>query len=91
MKRVLWDARAVEELSAIAGYIAKDSPQSAQRVVRYIRDRAQLLETSPELGRAVDGAFFELVLSRYPYILVYEIAGEEVRILAIFHHRQQRP
>ena len=32
----------------------------------------------------------EFILTRYPYVLVYEILDEEVRILAVFHHRQQR-
>jgi toxin ParE1/3/4 len=90
MKRVIWDERAVQELKAVATYIANDSPRSAKRVTEYLRDRALLLETSPELGRAVGDGTRELVLSRYPYVLVYEIAGDEVHIVALFHHRQNR-
>ena len=88
MKRVVWDERAVQELRIVATYIANDSPGSAERVVQYLRDRALLLGTSPELGRAVGDGTRELVLSRYPYVL--EVAGDEVHIIALFHHRQNR-
>ena len=90
MKRVIWDERAVQDLSNVATYIANDSPRSAKRVAEYLRDRALLLETSPELGRAVEDGTRELVLSRYPYVLVYEIADDEVHIIALFHHSQKR-
>lgn len=91
MKRLAWDDRALDDLDAIADYIAADSPRAAVRVVEYIRKAALSLETSPELGKlSLDPELREFVLTRYPYILVYEIAGEEVRVLAVFHHRQQR-
>lgn len=90
MKVVVWHRRATEDLNAIAAHIAKDSPRSAQRVAAYITNAALLLETSPELGRAVDDGTRELVLTRYRYVLVYEIVGDDVRILAVFHHHQQR-
>ncbi len=32
----------------------------------------------------------EFILTRYPYTLVYENLDDEVRVLAVFHHRQQR-
>ncbi|MES1200147.1 MAG: type II toxin-antitoxin system RelE/ParE family toxin [Pseudomonadota bacterium] len=90
MKRVQWDRRANEDLKAIAAYIAKESPRSARRVIEYIRNTALLLEASPELGRATDDGTREFVLTRYRYVLVYEIAGDEVCVLAVFHHAQKR-
>ncbi len=91
MKHLAWDDRALDDLTAIADYIAADSPRSAIRVVEYIRNAALTLETFPELGVACpEPGLREFILTRYPYILAYEIVGEEVRILAVFHHRQQR-
>ncbi len=52
MKRLAWDERAINDLIAIADYIAADSPRSAIRVVEYIRAAALSLEASPELGMA---------------------------------------
>ncbi len=91
MKRLVWDDRALGDLDAISSYIAADSPRSAVRVVEYIRKAALSLEISPELGLACpEPGLREFILTRYPYILVYEIVADEVRILALFHHRQQR-
>lgn len=66
MKRLVWDGRALDELDSIADYIARDSPRAAHRVVAYIRNAATLLETSPELGRAIpEEGVREFVLTRY--------------------------
>ena len=91
MKWLAWDDRALDELDAIGAYIAADNPYAAVRVVEYIRHAARSLETSPELGKATSKPDIrEFVLTRFPYILAYEITENEVRVLAIFHHRQDR-
>lgn len=91
MKRPAWDDRALDELDSIAGHIARDNPYAARRVVEYIRNAARSLETSPELGRAIpEEGVREFILTRYPYLLVYENLDDEVRVLAVFHHSQQR-
>jgi toxin ParE1/3/4 len=91
--RVVWDDEALDDLDSIGAFIASDNPRAARRVVERIRERSLLLETSPRLGKPIverPGAR-ELILSRYPYVLVYEIEDEEVRILAVFHQSQNRP
>jgi toxin ParE1/3/4 len=91
MKPLVWEEGAADDLESIGDWIARDSPRAALRVVESIVRSAQLLSTFPELGRAVDGTDVrEFVLTRYPYILVYENASDAVRIRAVFHHRQQR-
>ncbi len=83
---VVWDEDALSDLETIGAFIAQDSPSAARRVAR-------LLETSPHLGRPAMGreGVRELTISRYPYVLVYEIANEELRILAVVHQAQNRP
>jgi toxin ParE1/3/4 len=50
------------------------------------------LKSFPRRGRATDRVDIrELVLTRYPYTIIYEIADAEVRILAVFHQAQNRP
>ncbi len=86
-----WDGRALDDLEAIADYIAQDNPRAAARVVDYIRDAAARLQVLPQLGpETPEPGVREFVLTRYPYILVYEPAEGEIRILAVFHHRQAR-
>jgi toxin ParE1/3/4 len=90
---VVWDDEALDDLDSIGAFIASDNPAAARRVVEHIRERSLLLEASPRLGKPIAerlGAR-ELILSRYPYVLAYEIDGDEVRILAVFHQSQNRP
>ena len=89
--RVVWGRRAANDVDAIAKFIAKDSKRAANKVVRYIRKSAALLQDSPHLGRASLEGKRELILSRYPYILAYRIENHEVRILAVYHQSQNRP
>ncbi|MBS0385226.1 MAG: type II toxin-antitoxin system RelE/ParE family toxin [Proteobacteria bacterium] len=91
MKSLTWDDRALDDLDSIGAYIAADNPHAAVRVVEYIRRAARSLETSPELGKPTSRpGIREFVLTRHPYVLAYEVIGDAVRILAIFHHRQNR-
>ncbi|MGD9968098.1 MAG: type II toxin-antitoxin system RelE/ParE family toxin [Hyphomonadaceae bacterium] len=88
--KVVWDDEALDDLDAIGEFISRDNSVAARRVVERIRDTSRLLETSPRLGKPIDERTRELILRRYPYVLVYEIAQGEVRILAVFHHAQNR-
>ncbi len=90
--RVVWDDEALDDLDSIGAFIASDNPQAAMRVVERIRERSLLLEASPRLGKPIaeQPGLRELILSRYPYVLVYEIDDGVVRILAVFHQSQDR-
>jgi len=92
--KVAWDDEALDDLDSIGAVIAQDSPRAPQRVVERLRNLCRLLETSPRLGKRIakrPGAL-ELILKRYPYVLVYEIGDGEVQhILAVFHQSQKRP
>lgn len=92
MKRLVWDDRALADLDAVADYIAHDSPGAAIRVVEDIQTFALLLEWSPFLGRTTGRPHIRsLVIKKRPYVLIYTIEGDEVRILSVVHQRRDRP
>lgn len=64
----------------------KDSPAAACRVVKAIREQVKPLAEHPQLGRVgiLDGTR-ELVISRLPYLVVYQLEGFTVTILAVVH------
>jgi toxin ParE1/3/4 len=68
--KVVWDDEALDDLDSIGDFISRDNPPAAQRVIERIRDTSLLLETSPRLGKPVDERTRELILRRYPYVLV---------------------
>jgi addiction module RelE/StbE family toxin len=91
--RVEWAEVAVRDLEEIVAFLALDSPQGAERVLRRIEDRAATLESSPARGRVVpELARFQMRTWRElmirPYRLVYRIEGDTVTVLAVFDARR---
>lgn len=91
--RVVFDAKAVEDLEGIHDWIAKDNPPVARAVVGRILASAERLGIFPEMARAgrVEGTR-EWVVPRLPYIVVYKLREErdELVVVAIFHGAQHR-
>ena len=90
--RIIWQDEAARDLDRIAEYIMEDDPAAALRVVSTIRESVRVLTEHPNIGRAgrVEGTR-ELVIAGLPYILPYQIAGQEIRILAVMHTSRKWP
>lgn len=53
MVAITWTDPALQDLDAIADYIALDKPDAARRFVRKVFERVSLLATHPQLGPRV--------------------------------------
>ena len=86
MSAVVWLNEALEDLKSIGDYIAQENANTAYHVLIRIKAAADNLSRHPEMGRPgrVLGAR-EIVMNDLPYILVYQITGEDIRILAVMH------
>ncbi|OAG28407.1 type II toxin-antitoxin system RelE/ParE family toxin [Thermodesulfatator autotrophicus] len=87
-----WLRLALRDLDKIASYIAKDNPTAAQKVVQRIYEVALNLRDYPALGRLgrVPGTR-ELIISGFPFILVYRVKGRRVEILRVLHGARKWP
>lgn len=90
--QIIWRRRALNDLDAIRNFIAQDNPQAAARVRDTIATSVERLARHPNLGRAgrVDRTR-ELTIPRVPYVVVYRVAEDRVRILAVIHTSRQWP
>ena len=90
--RIIWLDEAERDLDRIAEYILKDDPAAALRLIYTIREATRVLSEHPNVGRTgrVEGTR-ELVISGLPYILPYQIGGQEIRILAVMHTSRKWP
>ena len=90
--KIVWTEAALGQLVSIRNFIAENSESNAALVAARILETIQLLESRPEIGRPgeVPGTR-ELAIPRTPYVLVYRVLDGGLRLLAIFHGRQQRP
>ena len=75
--RIVWQDEAEGDLDRTAGYILKDDPAAALRLICTIRQATRFLCEHPNIGRTgrVEGTR-ELVIPGLPYILSYQIAGQ---------------
>lgn len=90
--QVCWTPRAQADLNDQIDYIAQDNLQAANRMRMMIYEHTQLLEKTPDIGRAGSVADTrELILSGTPYLAVYRVKEEFVEILRLLHGAQQYP
>ena len=83
---------AADDLAEIAGYISKDNPAAAKRIVRRLWTAVKSLAEQPEMGRPgrVHGTR-ELVVSDTPFVVPYRVVGSEIQILRVLHGARDWP
>ncbi len=84
---------AVNDIDAIAAYIALDSPFRAGQQVLRILSMEELIEKYPGGGRSVpemrNKVFREVVLPPYRVIYHYKPKGNVAAVLAVIHSKQR--
>ncbi|MBL6957092.1 MAG: type II toxin-antitoxin system RelE/ParE family toxin [Chlorobium phaeobacteroides] len=90
---IFWAASAEQDLTEIIDFIATESPESALRIVRGIRERASELKSFPERGRIVpelqsQGIFLYRELLVPPWRIAYRIKDAQVTVLSILDSRR---
>lgn len=85
--QLIWSPQAIEDIQAIAEYIAKDSPFYAESAVTKIYDKAQHLKEFPQMGRVVPETATDAIreIFVYHYRIIYEIHEQHVNILTVLH------
>ena len=83
--KLYWALETIADRDAIFDYIETDNPAAALALDELFSEKAERLADHPKLGRPgrVDGTR-ELVVHEN-YILVYDMAGDLVRILRVLH------
>jgi toxin ParE1/3/4 len=91
MLPIRWNAKALDELTAIGGHIAQFNPMAAEGLQEAIEASALPLSEHPYLYRVgrVPGTR-ELVV--HPnYIVVYRVLSEHVEIVGVLHAAREYP
>ncbi len=90
--KILWSPTAISDLESIRDYIAKDNPTTARKVAARIKEAINRLASFPlsgRVGRVPETR--EVVIPGTSYVAAYAIQGDELRIAAILHGRQDWP
>lgn len=90
MAEVVWTEPALQELDAIAEYIALDNPVAARHLVQNVFDKAERLEDFPQSGRIPpelpNSVYRELVVP--PCRVFYR--EDKKRVLVLYVMREER-
>ncbi|MFA7553903.1 MAG: type II toxin-antitoxin system RelE/ParE family toxin [Spongiibacteraceae bacterium] len=90
MAEVIWTEPALQELDAIAEYIALDNPSAASRLVQEVFDKTERLEGFAQSGRIPPelphSVYREVVVS--PCRIFYR--EDEARVFILYVMREER-
>ncbi len=84
--RLLRTARAEEDLVEIWGYIARDNPSAADRLLDVFDEKSRSLAHNPKIGKARDDV--AAGLRHFPvgrYLILYRDIGDGVEIVRYVH------
>ncbi|MEQ8383011.1 MAG: type II toxin-antitoxin system RelE/ParE family toxin [Coleofasciculus sp. A1-SPW-01] len=88
--QVVWSPKAIEDVEALASYIANDSAAYSAAVVRKILDITSKLNSFPLSGRIVpelgDPTLREKLA--YSYRIIYKVEDETITIAAVIHGKR---
>jgi toxin ParE1/3/4 len=89
---IVWSPRAIDHLTDLRLYIARDNPNAASRIAGTLLEAVERLAELPNLGRPgrVAGTR-ELVVPGTPYVVTYRLRGDRLEVIAVFHARQKWP
>ena len=90
--KILFAPEAKQDLDDIFDYILQENPDMASDVLGRISERMLSLTPMPHQGRPgrVSGTR-ELVVPRTPFIVPYQITGNTVEILRVYHGARRWP
>ncbi|UHD16257.1 type II toxin-antitoxin system RelE/ParE family toxin [Thiocapsa bogorovii] len=73
-------------------YIASDNPDTARALLKRLRSRITDLEDAPHIGRPgrVPGTR-ELAIPGTAHIVPYQVSGDQMQILRVYHGARQWP
>ena len=87
---LIWSRESLDDIDAIAQFIARDSLHHTQRVVEGLFELGERVLAHPLAGRAVPELGDAQVRERflYSYRLIYEVRPDRIEVLAVLHGRR---
>jgi toxin ParE1/3/4 len=90
--KVFWSPRAAADLNDLVDFIAADKPEAAARVGDRIYSQVERLRSTPLIGRVgILPGTRGLIIAPWPYIAIYKVVGDTVRVIRIRHTSRQWP
>ncbi len=87
MARIIWTSQALDDVEAICKFIARDSNHYAHLFANKIIEKANIVESFPNVSRIVPESNQESIreILYGNYRIIYRILGDEAQILTVHH------
>lgn len=87
---LIWTQEALDDIDAIAEFIARDSPTHARQVAERLFELGDTIVDQPRAGRVVPELGSANIRERflYSYRLIYEMSNDVIFILAVIHGKR---
>ena len=80
---------AAEFADATRWYAERASPAIARQFSAEIERTTSLVQLNPVLGSVWNGLARRMPVRRFPYLVIYRVAGADIQIIAIAHQRRR--
>ena len=80
---------AERELNDAAQYYELERPGLGIGFIAEVQRCTEAIQANPRAASVVRGTIRRQLCRRFPYGLLYSVAGEEIRILAVMHLRRR--
>lgn len=91
MIELFWTPEAIQDRDDIYDYIEAHNPAAALALDELFEEKAGRLVDHPGLGKLGRAADTRELVAHQNYILVYDTAGDLVRVLRVLHAARQWP
>ncbi len=89
--KLVWTPEARSDRKSIYAYIERDNPKAASDLDELFAKRAAHLVSHPTVGRPGRVANTRELVAHPNYILIYDMAGDVIRVLRLLHSARQWP
>jgi len=91
--KILWSPLAIDNLTAITEFFAKDRPAAAEKWIDNIFSQVKKLENFPQSGRMVSEVNLQEIreILSGNYRIIYRLAENQISILTVRHGSQLLP
>lgn len=88
MREVVWSSQARAQYLSALTFIADKNEVAAAKLLERVEATTAALSVRPVGRPGYADDTFERIVQRTSYVIVFELAGDEVRVLRFFHMSQ---
>ena len=86
--RIRFHAAAEKETEEVADYYDHQLPGLGAEFYHELGAIMDLLEPNPGMGVVYSGPYPRVLMQRFPFAVYYEVADNQIRIMAVAHQRR---